>query len=77
MLQTRLRRRRRVAAGLLWLTSLAWDAGTKLLPPDGQADDIFGIAVAASGGVAIVGAVGEDRGDGNPAPNAWCGLCFR
>jgi hypothetical protein len=54
----------------------SWDAGTKLLPPDGRPDDIFGIAVAASGGFVIVGAVGEDGGDGNPAPNAGAAYVF-
>ena len=38
----------------------SWDGGTKLLAPDAQAGDMFGVSVAFSGDYAIVGARGED-----------------
>jgi hypothetical protein len=47
-----------------------WDGGKKLVAPDAQADDRFGISVAISGDYAIVGANGEDGGAGDPLDDA-------
>ncbi len=43
----------------------------KLLPNDGSPDDIFGESVAIQGGVAIVGAMGDDRNGGMYAGSAY------
>jgi hypothetical protein len=39
-----------------------WDAGTKIVAPDPERDDYFGISVGISGDYAIVGAWGENTG---------------
>lgn len=39
-----------------------WDAGTKIVAPDAQSSDQFGLSVAISGDAVIVGARGEDQG---------------
>jgi hypothetical protein len=39
-----------------------WDAGTKILAPDAQSSDQFGLSVAISGDAVIAGARGEDQG---------------
>ena len=49
----------------------SWDTGTKISAPDAQDDDWFGKSVSISGDYVIVGAFGEDGGDGNPLGNAW------
>lgn len=54
----------------------AWDSGTKLVAPDAQADDKFGISVAISGDYAIVGAHSEDGGSGNPYPGAGAAYIY-
>lgn len=41
----------------------AWSLEAKLLPPDGNATDHFGHAVAVDGNVAVVGAYRKESGD--------------
>jgi hypothetical protein len=55
----------------------SWDTGTKLVATDAQANDYFGFSVALSGDYAIVGAFGEDGGDGDPATDAGAAYLFR
>ena len=43
-------------------TDSGWDQVAKLLPGDGQADDLFGYAVSLSGRTALVGAYGNGSG---------------
>jgi hypothetical protein len=42
-----------------------WDSGYKIVAPDAQAGDLFGISVAIEGDYAIVGAPGQDSGGAN------------
>jgi len=52
-----------------------WDTGTKIVAPDAQADDWFGLA-SISGDYAIVGAMFEDGGPGDPLNNAGAAYVF-
>lgn len=54
-----------------------WDSGTKLVAHDAQAYDWFGSSVAVSGDYAIVGAVAEDGGEGDPLEGAGAAYVFR
>jgi hypothetical protein len=54
-----------------------WEFNVKLVAPDAQAVDWFGWSVAISGDYAIVGAGGEDGGDGDPIENAGAAYVFR
>jgi hypothetical protein len=64
------------AAYVFQYDGATWDAGTKLVAPDAQADDAFGYSVALSGGHAIVGASGEDGGADNPLIGAGAAYVF-
>ena len=48
----------------------AWDAGTKIVAPDAEADDQFGFSVSISGDYCVVGAPYEETG-GNSAGAAY------
>jgi fibronectin type 3 domain-containing protein len=65
------------AAYVFKRTDDSWDAGTKLVAPDTQARDQFGVSVALSGDYAIVGAYYEDGGDGNPLAYAGAAYVFK
>jgi len=54
-----------------------WDTGTKIVAPDAQSGDIFGARVSISGDYAIVGAIWEDGGAGDPMSNAGAAYIFR
>ena len=41
--------------------SNTWDSGTKLVAPDGEANDYFGYSVSIDGDFIVVGAWGDDR----------------
>jgi len=56
-----------------WIGTNTWDAGTKIVAPDAQPLDDFGISVSISGDLAVVGADGEDEG----ASNAGAAYIFR
>jgi hypothetical protein len=53
-----------------------WDSGVKIVAPDAQADDFFGWSVSISGDYAVVGAYGEDGGNGDPIPSAGAAYIF-
>ena len=53
-----------------------WDAGTKIISPDAQANDWFGVSVSISGDYAIVGAWWEDGGAGDPLSDAGAAYIF-
>jgi hypothetical protein len=54
-----------------------WDTtGVKITAPDAQTDDRFGSSVGISGDYAIVGASGEDGGDGDPLSDAGAAYVF-
>jgi hypothetical protein len=53
-----------------------WDAGTKLVAPDPQANDSFGSSVAVAGDYVIVGANHENGGDGDPLFDAGAAYVF-
>jgi fibronectin type 3 domain-containing protein len=55
----------------------AWDAGTKLVAPDAEADDWFGVSVALGDSDIIVGAPHEDGGDGGPVTDAGAAYIFQ
>jgi hypothetical protein len=54
----------------------SWYPGFKLVAPDAQAHDWFGYSVAISGYCTIVGATGEDGGDGDPLDGAGAAYAF-
>jgi hypothetical protein len=53
-----------------------WDNGVKLVAPDAQAEDRFGISVAISGEYVIVGANSEDGGEGDPRTDSGAVYIF-
>jgi len=54
-----------------------WDGGTKIVATDPQAGDEFGYSVSISGNYAIVGAIYEAGGPGDPLPLAGAAYAFR
>ena len=55
-----------------------WDpAGAKLMAPDAQSGDRFGYAVSINGDYAVVGALQEDGGPGDPYPDAGAAYVFQ
>ena len=55
----------------------SWAGPTKITASDGEAGDNFGITVAISGNYAVVGALNEDGGSGNPKSNAGAAYVYR
>ncbi len=53
-----------------------WGEVTKLTASDAQADDIFGVTVAISGDLTVVGAIYESGGPGDPLPGAGAAYIF-
>jgi len=53
-----------------------WDAGTRIVASDAQADDHFGRSVSISGDYVIVGAYLEDGGPGDSLTNAGAAYIF-
>jgi hypothetical protein len=53
-----------------------WEPAVKLVAPDADAGDDFGSSVAISGEYVIVGAPGEDGGDGNALSSAGAAYAF-
>lgn len=53
-----------------------WDDGIKIIAPDAQTADQFGCSVSISGDYAIVGALGERGGDGDPLMNAGAAYIY-
>jgi len=53
-----------------------WGQARKLMAPDAQAFDDFGFNVALSGKNAIVGAISEDGGAGDPITDAGAAYIF-
>jgi len=53
-----------------------WGQVTILHGSDGTVDDDFGRSVAISGGIVVVGAMGEDGGLGDPIPGAGAAYIF-
>jgi len=55
----------------------SWDKGTKIIAPDAQAGDWFGTSVSICGGYAMVGAIYEDGGEGDPLSSAGAAYFFQ
>jgi hypothetical protein len=53
-----------------------WGQATVLRASDAQADDLFGVAVAISGDMVVIGAPGEDGGAGDPIPDSGAAYVF-
>jgi hypothetical protein len=53
-----------------------WDTGTRIMAPDAQAQDYFGVSVSISGASVIVGAYAEDGGTGNPLTDAGAAYIY-
>ena len=58
------------------LSGLGWTQIRRLTAADADANDDFGISVAISGDVALVGAFYEDGGPGNPVASAGAAYVF-
>lgn len=54
-----------------------WDSGVKLVAPDAQAGDSFGVSLSTNGRYAIVGSQNESGGAGNPLPGAGAAYIFQ
>lgn len=65
------------AAYIFQLVDGQWVEQKKLCASDAQEYDLFGVSVSISGDVAIVGAYGEDGGDGDPMVTAGAAYIFQ
>jgi hypothetical protein len=59
-----------------YLSGSGWFYVKTIRPGNAQAGDFFGVSVAISGDLAIVGAYGEDGGAGSGKPNAGAAYVF-
>jgi hypothetical protein len=71
---------RSTSAGMVYVFTRdgdTWIEGPALVAPDGQPDDLFGRSVAVSYDWLLVGAPGEDGGEGDPLANVGSAYAFR